>query len=465
MNSKSSLARRRDILKLGGFAVAGGLAGAGAWPLEMRAAGQANPRGTARNCIFIEMGGAISHVDCWDYKEYKKQPKDLDVRKIRSDLYMSKTFFPQLSDRMDQVSLVRSMRAPELVHFNGQYHTQTGRTLNVGIAKEIPAFGSIVAYELDHLRRDSDTFPGYVSTNLASGRAGSIGAGFLPTRFTGLDLDAKTIFNTFGGDNSGITHLLTERWNRLARFSEVTGGERSTLGQKADDYWTFYQDAYRLISDTRWIQAFKASEEEINRYGKDEYGLGLILAKNLVSANAGTRFVYIYDGDKWDHHAGIFDKSSNANHYYTCNRFDKGIVSLLKDLAALPGVQPNKTLLDETIIVATSEFGRSPTLNGGDGRDHYGAVYTALYAGGGTKGGRIIGKSDDTGARIVETGWTHSEQPHMDNTVATIYSAMGIDWLKTVQNTPSGRAYHYVETAPLGQSEFISNDEIADLFV
>ena len=113
------------------------------WPLDVRAQGSATPRGTARNCIFIELGGAISPMDTWDFKETRWTPKDLDVTEVSKGLYLSRTLFPQLVGRMDKVALVRSLQAPELIHFNGQYHTQTGRSLNPAVAREIPAFGSV----------------------------------------------------------------------------------------------------------------------------------------------------------------------------------------------------------------------------------------------------------------------------------------------------------------------------------
>jgi len=144
---------RRDVLKWSGVALAGTWIESVVGPLKLRAAGKANPRGTARNCIVIQMGGGISQVDCWDFKESRFTPKDLEMKKISSDLSISKTLFPQMSGQMHRVALVRSMRAPEIVHFNGQYHTQTGRALNPGIAKEIPAFGSIISYELESKRK------------------------------------------------------------------------------------------------------------------------------------------------------------------------------------------------------------------------------------------------------------------------------------------------------------------------
>src|SRR5206468_9390602 len=102
-----------------------------------------------------------------------------------------------------RASFVRSMRAPELVHFTGQYHTQTGRALNVAIAKEIPAFGSVVAAELDKSRRDGDTFPTYMSIALNKARVGAIGSGLFPAKFTGIDLDPGSVFESFGGGGVG----------------------------------------------------------------------------------------------------------------------------------------------------------------------------------------------------------------------------------------------------------------------
>jgi len=460
------LPTRRDVLKWSGLALAGTWIDHVVWPMKVQAAGKANPRATARNCILIQLGGGISQVDCWDFKESRFTPKDLDMKKISSDLSISRTLFPQMSDQMHRVALVRSMRAPEIVHFNGQYHTQTGRALNPGIAKEIPAFGSIISYELESKRRESDTFPTYVSTSLASANAGSIGAGFLPPKCTALDLDAATVFDTFGGDSQGMNDLLETRWKQLQAFvDEVSGARRLSFGSKAAEYISFYQDAFRILTDSRWSQAFKATEEEKKKYGSDEFGLGCILARNLIAADAGTRFVYINDGNKWDHHVDIFGHNGQSNHYFTCARLDKGLASLLDDLSAMPGKTAGKTLLDETMVVVTSEFGRNPQMNAVMGRDHYNQAYTILLAGGGVKAGRIIGKTDEAGNVVVETGWKHKQQPYMDNIVASIYSALGVDWLKRVENTPSGRAYEYVETAPLGASEFISNDEIAELFV
>src|SRR5215471_15879556 len=100
------LLNRRDLLKLGGLTMAGSWVDRLVWPLKVKAAGAVNPLATARNCIFLEMAGGMSQPDTFDYKEQRDQPKDLDVRKINSELYLSKTLFPELSQHMDKVSIV-----------------------------------------------------------------------------------------------------------------------------------------------------------------------------------------------------------------------------------------------------------------------------------------------------------------------------------------------------------------------
>jgi uncharacterized protein (DUF1501 family) len=142
------------------------------------------------------------------------------------------------------------------------------------------------------------------------------------------------------------------------------------------------------------------------------------------------------------------------------------MANLLRDLAAAPSARTaGASLLDETMIVMVTEFGRTPgALNGRKGRHHYNPAYLSLFAGGGIKGGRILGKTDADGAEVIETGWKYkSMQPRTENVYATIYSALGIDWKKEITNTPSKRAYRYVDL--LGATEIISDDEIADLFV
>ena len=458
---------RRDVLKFGGMAMAVAAADQIGWPTVASASPQAVPRGTARNCIFIELPGAISPMECWDLKETRETPKDLDIEHVLGDLYMSKTLFPNYADWAPRTTFVRSMRAPELAHFTGQYHTQTGRSLNAAVAKEIPAFGSVVAAELDHERRDKDAFPTYMSLGLGNARVGAIGAGFFPPQFTGIDLDPNSAFDSFGNSKPGETadQALVERYDALMKLSAVSPAVRASLGDKASDYRAFYENAYRILEDPRWKKVFDVSEEDLARYANG-FGKGCILARNIIAADAGTRLAYVIDGRQpWDHHSFIFDRTKRSNHYVTCLAWDNAFSNLIKDLDALPGVEPGKTLLDETLVVAASEFGRMPYMNNVEGRDHYGETFTTLFIGGGVKKEtQIIGATNEDCSKCIDNGWKHSEQPAMDNVIGTVYSALGIDWTKRYENTPSGRSYAYVQTAPIGGGEMLSSDAIDEIF-
>jgi len=467
MESNNYIARR-EVLRWAGMALAGAAAGVSV-PLKLKAQAKTRPLGTARNAIFIQLTGAMSHMDCWDLKETKWTPKDLDPVKVWNDLYLSKPLFGRLmaSKQMNRISFVRSMKAKELVHFNGQYHCQTGRALNVAVGKEIPAFGSVIAAELDTQRRRADTFPTYVSVNLRQDRVGPIGSGFLPVSFTGMDLDPAVVFDVFGGANDGTVEKdLDRRWRALQRMSEVSPNSR-TLGDKANDFRTFYDYAYRILNDPRWPKVFNISDEDKQRYGSGIVGQNFLLARNVLKADAGTRFVYISETDNfgWDYHSSIYDKTRPTNLYVSADRFDRAFPVLLEDLATTPGHTPGKSMLDETLVVASSEFGRTTYVNNAAGRDHYDQVFASALVGGGVKGKKILGATDEVAGKCIDTGWQAKQQPVVDNLVATIYSTLGMDWRKKVENTPSGRPYEYVQLAPIGSSEIINPNPLEDLFV
>src|SRR5688500_1158067 len=455
---------RRDILRLGGYGLLGAFADQAFVPVQARAAGKSNPRGTARFAIVIELAGAISHIDTFDFKETKGTPQDLDVRPIRNDLYLSNRLFPELSKEMDKISIVRSMKSHEVVHFRGQYYTQAGRPLNPAQAPEIPSVGSVVAYEFESQRRSTDTFPTYIGCNLDTAGCGALSTGFLPPKHSVLDVNLKD-----GGGGTALDaealKVLEERYRLLNELDEALRSSREGRERKFTSFRDFQASAYEILGDPRWPKAFQMSNEERARYGENEVGLGCLLARNLVMADAGTRYIHITHPD-WDHHRNIFEHKSKSNHYIRCHEFDRAMANLLRDLAAAPSPRDkSKTLLDDTLVVMATEFGRTPgALNGIAGRHHYNLAYLSLYAGGGVKPGRIIGKTDADGANIIDTGWKYKKmQPRTENLYASIYSAIGIDWKKELTNTPSKRAYRYVDI--LGATEIVGDDEIADLFV
>ena len=325
------LPARRDVLKLGSCSLLTALAEQTLWPPEVRATGKSNPRGTARYCVVVEAAGAISHTDTFDFKEGQGTPKDLDVRRIRNDFYLSHRLFPQLSELMDRVSVVRSFKSHEVVHFRGEYYTRAGRPLNPAQASEIPPVGSVVAYELESQRRPSDTFPTFVSFNL---RNLALPSGFLHPKFSGLDINATAGAGSVAAKGDGL-RLLEERFQLLSELDKVTAAGRKGRGRSFTTFRSFQEDAYRILRDSRWPAIFDNAAEEKERYGDNEAGLGCLLARNLVKADAGTRFIHVKHSG-WDHHKKIFDHTAAANHYTHCNKLDRAVASLISDLAATP---------------------------------------------------------------------------------------------------------------------------------
>ncbi len=410
------LPTRRDLLRYGGL----GLAAASAetfLPLRVRAAttpSKVRPRGNAKNVVFYEISGAISHLESFDFKESPGMPKDIQVSKLPTGIYFPTNFFPNITRVMDRVAIMRSLVSHEEVHLRGQYYVQAGRPLNVAFAKEIPSLGSVVASELESRRRESDTFPTYVSFNLETNQVGALSTGFLPPQYSVFDLNPQQALKGMSLDQKA-TELLEERWRVLEGLREINRDRMKGFGRGVDAYEDFSVTGKKLLTDSRWPAAFQLSEDDRKRYGNSAPGLSCALARNLLRQDAGTRYIHICQHG-WDHHRRIWDKTTEDNHYALIKDFDPALAALIEDLAATPAKGdsttsgapqsgPQKSLLDETLVVFMSEFGRTPgPLNFIFGRDHHKHVFPAMSAGAGVKGGHVRGASDADGRFRLDTG-------------------------------------------------------------
>jgi hypothetical protein len=271
---KISELSRRDLLKLFGVSVGAGILDPAVWPRNVQAQSKkVTPRKTARNVIFIQNCGAMSQHETFDFKETKWTAKDLDIQKVNSDFLISKTLFPNYQRWAPKATLVRSLWENSLVHFTGQYHSQAGRAFNPAILREIPAMGSLIASELDHERRESDTFPTFMSVDLWNSRCPQIGAGMLGPRFAGMDLNTDSVFDSFGGEGGGTTADLSRRWEVLNRISEVSpSGSGDSIGGKADEYGAHYQYAYKILTDPRFKPNPRETSEEIRKRFRRQHG-------------------------------------------------------------------------------------------------------------------------------------------------------------------------------------------------
>jgi len=186
-----------------------------------------------------------------------------------------------------------------------------------------------------------------------------------------------------------------------------------------------------------------------------------VLARNLVRADAGTRFISISQNG-WDLHAGMYDPKNKHNHYGLCRELDAAFAALLTDLAKTRD-KDGKTLLEKTFIVCMGEFGRTGgNLTVNKGRDHNRSAFSAVFAGAGVKGGRAFGVTDANGVKVLQPEWDEKRSIYPEDVIVTIYSLLGIDWTKKITNTPSGRAFEYIEQQ--SGTDFVRFREISNLF-
>jgi uncharacterized protein (DUF1501 family) len=170
----------------------------------------------------------------------------------------------------------------------------------------------------------------------------------------------------------GMEETLRRRWERLQQLDKALRGGDAGLDRGFGDYHEYYRGAWAIMNDPRVPEVFAITDEDKKRYGSSAIGNSLILARNLFRADAGTRFIMASHGG-WDHHGNIY-KEGARNHPVLIRELDAAFTSLIKDLDAIPSKHaPGKTLLDETLVVAMSEFGRTPghLSETRKGREHY----------------------------------------------------------------------------------------------
>src|SRR5882672_5841665 len=225
-----------------------------------------------------------------------------------------------------------------------------------------------------------------------------------------------------------------------------------------------------MIKSPQVAGMFQLKEDERKRYGATPFGDACQIARNMVAARAGARYILVNQGG-WDHHGDIYGKTDvsrtedprmRGGLYTNCAELDAAYAALSQDLKSMKA-QDGGSLLSKTLVLAMGEFGRTPgDLTDIKGRDHWPAVRAGLFAGAGVKGGRLLGATDEQGGKIVKFDWHRNRPMYPEDVTATIYSALGIDWSKKIASTPSGRAFEYVE--PMSGTTFIDSTEVKELF-
>lgn len=454
--------QRREFMRVAGISLVGGTLPLHAHTETIASEKHAVPKGTARNVIFINLEGGMSQLDSLDAKQGRWTPEYFDIQPRGNGLMLPVGVFQRLPSVIDRVAVVRSMAAWDAVHGRAQYYIQTGHPLNPALSKEVPAIGAVVCHELADQRRSTDSLPAYVSMNMAGNQAGLITSGFLSAEFGPLNLSIDKATPDLA-PKKDMASTMERRWHRLQELDRHLRVERTGLDRSFIDYHQYYRGAWSIMNDPRVPSIFSVESEDKTRYGESSIGTSMVLARNLIRANAGTRFILASHGG-WDHHGDIY-KPGGRNHPVLMGELDKAFTSLVEDLASSKSdTNPSQSLLDETLIVCMGEFGRTP----GDisetrkGREHYIHAHAGMFVGGGVQGGTVLGATDSIGAKIIDMGWAPNRPIYMEDIACTIYSALGIDWTKKIEATPSGRAYHYIETA--SGTQYVDFQPVQELF-
>lgn len=390
---------------------------------------------TAKNVVFLFMSGGVSHLDTFDPK-----PKlaELDGTKATLDNYTAgpnrkwlaspwkfsrhgesgalvSELFPHVATCVDDLAIVRSMKSDFPLHPRSNIKLHTGR--NVG---GHPSLGSWITYGLGTENRD---LPGYVLLDggaVPPGGVENFSSGFLPAshQATSVRADGVPVHNLAPADVDPIQRAKLSAVIESDRtFAESQGGS-DAIESAIRNYELAYRmqsllpdvlDLSRETAQTKRLYGLETSEKEARLYATQ-----CLRARRLIEA--GVRFVEVtcaevYGGDNgtWDQHTDL-----KEGHEGNARITDRPVAALLKDLKA-------RGMLDETLVVWATEFGRTPDTGNGDGRDHHETGFTIWLAGGGVRNGLVYGNTDELGVHAVESVTT------IHDLHATILHLVGLD--------------------------------------
>jgi Protein of unknown function (DUF1501) len=450
---------RRDVLRIGGSGMLG-LSLGSMLKLQSASAAVPNPESAgwnkAKSIILVYLQGGPSHIDMWDPKENVPDNVRSVFNPISTKIPGVKftEILPRLATLNDRFTMIRSMSYTPVGLFNHTaaiYQMMTGYTtdkvsasgqLEPPTPKDFPNFGSHIVkmkpVEVPMLPFVMLPRPLQESNVVGKGgAAGFLGKAYDPyTLFPeGDDLDMTKMNRIKIDDLQLPPDVFSARLRRRARLRDLVNQQMPEIDKAVASYELdrHYQQALDLVVSGRARQAFQIEDEPEairEQYGRTNFGDSCLLARRLIEA--GTRVVEVIwpkvansDNHSWDQHSDLSTRMKNQSG----PMFDNGLSGLIEDL-------DQRGMLEETLLVAIGEFGRSPQRgvstsgndNSADGRDHWPYCYTGLIAGAGIKRGYVHGKSDETASAPVE------DPVHPGELLATIYHSFGIDPETMVMN-------------------------------
>lgn len=360
-----------------------------------------------KSAILLWMGGGPSTMDLWDLKPGAITGGPFQQIKTSGDVQISE-HLPMMAQQMHHMAIVRSMSTREADHNRGRYYMHTGYVPNPNV--EYPSYGSVLAHELSHQRPELE-IPPFISVGGASEGPGFLGMAWAPFTVSS------------NGRIRNLEMQLNEKRliQRMAALDLIeTGFISQQRGTASEDHRKVLKKTLDLMTSAQ-MQAFRVETEPEavqERYGKNNFGQGCLMARRLVEA--GVPFVEV-DLGGWDNHADIFNTLKDDR----LPVLDRAMSALVEDLA-------QRELLNDTAIIWMGEFSRTPNINADTGRDHWARAWSVVVGGAGIKGGIAVGATNEDGTSVI------TEPYSSEDLMATVCKALGIS-LETTYTSKNGR--------------------------
>ena len=407
---------RRELLRIGGLSLC--------LP-ELPDLSAASPNATSdKSCIFVMLQGGLSQLDTWD-------PKPDAVPEIRGAFRQTATktpgiHFTEMMARSaaisDHLCVIRSMTHKFTNHIAGTYITLTGSTNQQDRDREahgddFPGPGAVLNYLSPGVRSDkkvpsSVSLPNWLSIPGPSNRMPGQYAGFLGSVHDPFLVEGDPSKENYRPLSLSLPDGLDDRrlGSRLNLMRQLDSAARLLEKDLNKRYDHLRNSAYEMVVNGTVRKALDLNEEPDSlrdRYGRNRVGQSMLLARRLVEA--GVRYIGFNEfNQKWDTHGGLVGRYKQI-----VPDMEAAFATLVEDLA-------DRGMLNDTLVINTGEFGRTPKINGGAGRDHWPNVYSLALAGGGIRGGQIYGASDSRGAEVL----SHPVSPA--EVLSTMYQILGV---------------------------------------
>ena len=420
----------------------GGLAGLGISLPSLLAARSAQAReaaaprhaGSSRdmNCILVWTQGGTSHHDTFD-------PKPNAPTSVKGEFGVIDTavpgvqftdILPNMARELNRFALLRSWNPENGSHGVADQFAMSGRKFNAALS--YPTYGSVMSW----YKGFKSALPPFVQLGSSIDRRfGGGSAGILGLEHNPLEILADPNAKNFNVRDisfpSGVTSSRVDRRQRMLTAIDSMQRQADIQAEAYDALDEHYKAAFNMITAPETKTAFQIEEETTelrDKYGRHKFGQNCLLARRLIES--GVRFVTITDGG-WDTHQNNFKSLKNSR----IPPIDQGLPVLLSDLQ-------DRGLLDSTLVVWLTDFGRTPVINSASGRDHWASAGFAIMAGAGIPGGSVLGATDEEGGRPVRDEYTTPD------IAVTIYEKLGIP-SDLIAQAPDGRPVRLLEGHPI----------------